>query len=128
MKRKRVIYFILIIITMILGILSRKSGQYLPDVIAKYSGDTLWSLMVYLGIGFIFPKMNIKHIFILTLMFSYTIEISQLYQAAWINNIRNTTLGALILGHGFLFSDLVCYTVGITIGGISEIIYLKEKM
>ena len=47
------------------------------------------------------------------LLFSYCIEISQLYQAGWINAIRGTTLGALVLGHGFLWSDMVCYTVGV---------------
>ena len=47
------------------------------------------------------------------LSFSYCIEISQLYQADWINAIRGTTLGALVLGHGFLWSDILCYTVGV---------------
>ncbi len=47
------------------------------------------------------------------LSFAYLIEVSQLYQANWIVAIRNTTLGSLVLGHGFLWSDLVCYTVGI---------------
>ncbi|WP_347030238.1 DUF2809 domain-containing protein, partial [Bacteroides intestinalis] len=45
-------------------------------------------------------------------LFSYCIEISQLYQADWANIVRSTTLGALIFGHGFLWSDMICYTVG----------------
>ena len=34
------------------------------------------------------------------------VEESQLYHASWIDSIRGTTLGALVLGHGFLWSDL----------------------
>ena len=59
--------------------------------------------------------------------FSYLIEISQLYQGEWINSIRDTTLGALILGHGFLFSDLICYTIGILIGVVIEYLYFYKK-
>ena len=32
------------------------------------------------------------------LLFSYAIEFSQLYQAEWINALRHTALGGLVLG------------------------------
>lgn len=123
MKRKRVLYFILIITVMILGIASRKYGEYLPEVISKYSGDILWALMVYLGFGFLLSKTSIKSIALISLIFSFGIEISQLYNSAWINTIRETTIGALVLGHGFLFSDLLCYTIGVLIGLTFEYFY-----
>ena len=50
------------------------------------------------------------------LSFSYLIEVSQLYHAPWIDSIRATTLGGLVLGFGFLWSDIACYTVGVTLG------------
>ena len=59
------------------------------------------------------------------IILSYSIEISQLYHAAWIDAIRNTTLGGLILGFGFLWSDLVCYTIGIIVGAIIDIMINK---
>ena len=49
------------------------------------------------------------------------IEFSQLYQENWIIEIRNTTLGHLVLGQGFLWSDLLAYTFG------SIICYILEK-
>lgn len=127
MKRKRVMYLVLTITIVILGICSRKYGEYLPEVIEKYSGDMLWALMVYLGVGFLFSRSSIKCVAVISLIFSFTIEVSQLYQAEWINIIRDTTLGALILGHGFLFSDLVCYTTGILIGVAFEYLYFKNR-
>ena len=52
--------------------------------------------------------------------FSVAIELSQLYHAPWIDSIRQTTLGGLILGFGFLWSDLACYAAGVGVGIILE--------
>ncbi|WP_228107363.1 DUF2809 domain-containing protein [Terrisporobacter petrolearius] len=38
----------------------------------------------------------------------------------WINAIRKTTIGALVLGHGFLWMDLISYFIGITIAVIID--------
>ena len=69
--RKRILYFLLVIGVMILGICSRKYGDYLPGFINEYSGDILWALMVYLGFGFLFSKSPIKYIALISLIFSY---------------------------------------------------------
>ncbi|MFR9069047.1 MAG: DUF2809 domain-containing protein [Paraclostridium sp.] len=73
-----------------------------------------------LGFRFLFPKLNITKSLVLAFLFSFSIEISQLYQAQWINNIRNTIIGGLILGHGFLFEDLISYSIGIILGCIID--------
>ncbi len=44
---------------------------------------------------------------------AFAVECSQLYHAAWIDAIRANRIGALILGSDFLWSDLVCYAVGV---------------
>ena len=41
---------------------------------------------------------------------------SQLYHAPWIDAIRDTLPGALVLGYGFLWSDLACYAAGVALG------------
>lgn len=126
MKRCRLLYLILTIIVMILGLLSRKISG-LPKIIELYSGDILWALMVFLIIAFIFNKKSTIFIISWAIIFSYSIEISQLYHAPWIDAIRNTTLGGLILGFGFLWSDLICYTIGIIIGIIIEKLLNKKR-
>lgn len=126
MKRSRLLYLILTIIVMILGLLSRKISG-LPKIIELYSGDILWALMVFLIIAFIFNKKSTIFIISWAIIFSYSIEISQLYHAPWIDSIRNTTLGGLILGFGFLWSDLICYTIGIIIGIIIEKLLNKKR-
>lgn len=62
----------------------------------------------------------------LALAFSFCIEISQLYQAHWINAIRQTRLGGLVLGHGFLWGDLVSYTLGVAGGMVAEWAVMKR--
>ena len=127
MKRNRLLYLILTIIVMVLGLLSRKISG-LPKIIELYSGDILWALMVFLLFAFLFNKKSTIFIISWAIIFSYSIEISQLYHAPWIDAIRNTVLGGLILGFGFLWSDLVCYTIGIIIGIIIDIMINKTNI
>ncbi|MFJ8414404.1 ribosomal maturation YjgA family protein [Bacillus paramycoides] len=125
-KRNRILYAIFTIIVIVLGLSSRKFAYALPDILNAYLGDALWALMIFTGFGFLFPKIETKKIAIISLIFCYGIEISQLYHAEWIDSIRATTLGGLVLGYGFLWSDLVAYTIGIGVGMLCEFM-LREK-
>ncbi len=118
--KNRIRYFIITIIIMFMGLLSRKFMFIFPRNIAPFIGDMLWAMMVYFGFRFLFPKLNITKSLVLAFLFSFSIEISQLYQAEWINNIRNTIIGGLILGHGFLFEDLISYSIGIILGCVVD--------
>jgi len=97
-----------------LGLLSRK----LP--VPLWIGDGLWALMVYLIVRILFINAPVGKVAIISLLFSFGIEFSQLYQAPWINAIRQTLPGRLILGQGFLWSDLLAYSIGIGIGTLAD--------
>ena len=114
MNRKS--YFFLFVFTIFLGLSSRKFAIIFPEFINLYLGDALWALMVYWLVRFIKPSLKIINTSFIALIFSYSIEVSQLYHANWIDVIRKTTLGGLILGFGFLWSDMLAYTIGILIG------------
>ena len=114
----RFCYLALWVLIVILGLGSRTYGDYLPSFVATYAGDTLWAAMVYWGISF--PLTRLLRRVTIALLFSYCIEVSQLYQSDWINAIRGTTLGALILGHGFLWSDMLCYTIGVGLAALTD--------
>ena len=115
-RRNPLVQIILIALACLLGIGSRRCAQCLPGFIAAYAGDTLWALAAFLGFGLILPRVSTRTIAMLALAFSVAIELSQLYHAPWIDSIRQTTLGGLILGFGFLWSDLACYAVGVGLG------------
>ena len=108
------------VITIIFGLLSRSEFVVLPDFLITYLGDTLWALMVFWIACVIFPNKDFKLLATISLLFSFGIEFTQLYHAPWLDDIRNTTLGGLVLGFGFKLSDLICYTVGIAFGVIAD--------
>lgn len=112
---KRIKYLIITFIVMVMGLLSRKFMFIFPKTIAPFVGDMLWATMIYFGFRFVFLRLKLKENLILSIIFCFGIEISQLYQTNWLNDIRNTTLGGLVLGHGFLWMDLISYSIGIVI-------------
>lgn len=118
--RDRKKYSVLIIAVIILGLCSRKLGHFLPGFIKLYSGDTLWGLMVFLVTGFILKKEQVYKVALIAALFSIFIETSQLYHSAWIDALRNTLIGGLVLGYGFLWSDIICYILGISLGVVFE--------
>lgn len=105
-------YGIIVLITIVAGLLSRKFMFIFPKSIAPYIGDAIWASMIYFIIRTVIPNLKIINVAFIAIIVSYSIEISQLYQADWINNIRNTSLGGLVLGHGFLYEDLIAYLIG----------------
>nr|WP_088328279.1 DUF2809 domain-containing protein [Bacillus cereus] len=125
-KRNRLLYATFTILVIILGLSSRKFAFALPTLLNDYLDDALWALMIFIGFGFLFPKIETKKLAFISLMFCYGIEVSQLYHAEWIDSIRATTLGGLVLGYGFLWSDLVAYTIGVGIGFLFELILRKK--
>lgn len=106
---------------MLAGLASRRFRQHLPSFIGAYSGDVLWALMLFLVVGFSLADRSLVHRCIISLVLAFAVEVSQLYHAPWIDGIRSTTLGGLVLGFGFLWSDLVCYLVGIVAGALIEL-------
>jgi Protein of unknown function (DUF2809) len=117
---KRLHYFLVTTATLLTGYFSRQNteeGTFIHD----YAGDALWAGMIYFGFRFLLPKAPLKTSVLYTLLFTYCIEISQLYQADWINAIRHTKLGGLVLGFGFLWSDLLMYTIGILLAFLLDV-------
>lgn len=120
-KRNRPAYAILIAIVIAAGLASRSGyASLLPSPFGIYGGDVLWALNVFLVLGFAFAETPTWKLALATLVISYAVEFSQFYQDDWINRIRQTLPGRLLLGSGFLKSDLVCYTIGVAIGAAAE--------
>ena len=125
--KRRAVYFALTLVVIVLGLASRRFGAQLPPFVAAYSGDTLWALAAFLGLSTLVPGVSLRWRAVIALGFSFAIEISQLYHAPWIDSIRATTIGGLILGFGFLWSDLACYTVGVITGALGETVLRRRS-
>jgi len=111
--RSRVAYAIALAVVVAAGLGSRVFGPSLPAVVATYAGDTLYATMVFVGLGILASRWSTTRLAVTALASSCAIEVSQLYHEPWIDVIRNTRPGALVLGYGFLWSDLACYVAGV---------------
>jgi len=125
-KRDAFTYCCLVITVMILGLSTRHFSFYFPSWINLYLGDALWALMVFFLWGLLFRTRQTSWITLRALLFTFSIEVSQLYQSQWINSLRTTRLGGLILGYGFLWSDLIAYSIGIGVGVLFERVMLSH--
>lgn len=126
--RSRIVYIIAVAFVIILGLSSRLFSHLLPVFIGDNVGDMLWAMMVYFGFRFLFVGKSMNVAMLLSILFSFGIEFSQLYQEEWIIQLRNTMIGALILGKGFLLIDLVRYAVGILVGVLLDKRLIKKKI
>ena len=129
LPRSRPIYFVAILVVITLGLLSRRFPQCLPVALGKTPGDALWALMVFLGFGCVFRRASTGVVALAALVFSFAIEFSQLYHAPWIDTVRATLPGRLVLGSGFAWGDLAAYAAGILVGALTEraILRLLQK-
>lgn len=122
MRRSRLAYAGWVAAVIVAGLASRSPRtSFLPDFVTIYAGDTLWALMVFLILGFLFPGARTAVLAGAALGLSFAVEFSQLCEADWLNRIRATRIGALALGKGWVVTDLLCYAVGVGIGLMGEI-------
>lgn len=121
MKKPRLLYAALIFSFIITGLLSRRIS-----IIPLSTGDVLWAMMVFFIIRFLFVSSNISAIVFSGLAICFLIETSQLYQEEWINQIRQTIPGKLILGQGFLWSDILAYVAGIALASSIDFLLRRQ--
>jgi hypothetical protein len=81
-------------------------------VSGTYGGDAAWAMAACAGWRFLRPAANVSMIAGPALLTAFSVEISQLVRVEWLDTIRSTRLGTLLLGRGFLWSDLLVYSVG----------------
>lgn len=92
----------------------------MPDFVKAYAGDTLWALMVFLALGLLFPGARTAVLAGSALGISFAVEFSQLCEMDWLNRLRANRFAALVLGKGWVATDLLCYAVGIGIGVVGD--------
>jgi len=123
-NRNRIIYALFIIVIIGIGLVSR--ADFIPKLIYPYLGDVLYALMIYFIIGFLFPRFRSLKVALISIVICFIIELSQLFEPDWIIEIRRNKLGGLILGYGFLWSDLISYIIGGVMGLGLEYLAFKK--
>jgi hypothetical protein len=112
-SRHRLTYFALAALTIGCGLATRPLRGVIGVLPAKYLGDALYAVLVYLLVAAVWRSASSIRIATIALLLCFAVEFSQLYHPVWLDNIRRTTLGLLVLGWVFNWPDLVAYTVGV---------------
>jgi hypothetical protein len=107
---------ILIGATIPLGLMSRMKSLPMPNVVRLYGGDTLSATCIFFGVSFLAPRKPIATGGSIGLFICVLIELQQLLRFRWLVRLRDDTAMGILLGHGFLWSDIALYAVGTLIG------------
>ncbi|PSB51800.1 DUF2809 domain-containing protein [Chamaesiphon polymorphus] len=113
--RKRLLFLVNILAIFPLGYLIRFSPS-LPESIRDPGGSIAYQIVWILLVLFIYPVAHRRLTAICVCAGSCALEFLQLYQPPWLQAIRATLPGRLILGTTFLWSDLPVYFVGAYLG------------
>lgn len=116
LRRRRLGYLALAAATTLLGLASRRYAAWLPAWVLLYAGDALWALLVYWLVRVLRPAAAAGRAALLAGGWALATELSQLATWPWLVALRHTWWGKLVLGQGFLASDLLCYALGIGLG------------
>jgi hypothetical protein len=124
--RPRPAWLALVVVVSLLGLGSRRFGRFLPRFVAAYAGDTLWALAAFLTLGLIRPRAPTGRVAAAALAVAALVEVGQLHKPPWLEAIRRTTLGGLLLGFDFAPSDLACYAAGVALGAAGEALWRRS--
>ena len=109
-RKLRICYLSGTVVLIALGLLSRRV-KFVPSA----CGDALWAMMVYCCFRIVLIRKPMIISAVAALIASFAVEFSQMLTPDWLVKIRSTFLGHMLLGQGFLWSDLLAYTIGIAV-------------
>jgi len=111
--RSRSLYALLTVVTIVVGLASRRFDSWLPVPLHKNTGDVLWGVMVFWLAALLFPSRSTPFLTILSALYAIAIECSKRLHFPWLMAFRATTAGHLIFGAVFSWADLLDYAIGI---------------
>lgn len=112
MWKRRIVYFLLFVFCTWLALATRLHKEYFHPLIVTYGGDIIWAGMFLFLLRIFFTKTTLWKLVLFNYLLGVADECSQLITAPWFVAIRQTKLGKLMLGVGFVWSDLMCYAIG----------------
>lgn len=125
-QRNRWPYITAAVLLLVAALPARLVPGFYPPFVVLYVGDFLWAMMLYLVVVILFPAQAGWKLAAFLLPLCYLVEISQLYQADWANRLRHIPGVGLLLGYGFLWSDMLAYTLGVGAGLLLDQLLLRR--
>ena len=114
-QRRRLRYLVLAIGTIAVGLIVHRAGGMLPPALRDILGDALWAMMIVWWMGAAAPRSRLRTRGVAALAICVAVEISQRYHSPFLDGLRRTLPGHLVLGNGYDPRDLVSYAVGVVV-------------
>jgi hypothetical protein len=111
--RARLRYGIIAILTAAVGMAVHLHAGWLPHAIHDMLGDALWAATVYWMVSVAVPRARRRWRLIAALGICIVVELSQLWHPQWLDSVRDTLAGHLLLGSDFDPRDLLAYAIGV---------------
>lgn len=105
----------------------RADSDTVIGFITTYLGDMLWAVMFFFLFAATFIKAGTYKLGLLTLGFTLTIEISQLYRGEPLASLRGFPPTRFLLGTNFLWSDVACLLVGTTLATALHLVINRNR-
>ena len=122
--RTRLPYLALALLTIVLGLAVHLRGGWITPDARDVLGDGLWAAMIAWWVGAIVPGASLRTRLAVALGVCFAVETSQLYHAPWIDALRGTRVGHLVLGSDFDARDLLAYSLGVlTAAAIERLVW-----
>lgn len=126
LARKRLWVAVALAGTIALGLLSRRYP--LPGIFAEYTGDALFASAAFAGLALLFAGVRTRSLAITAFVLSASVEFSQLLSWPWLDDLRSTLFGRLVLGSGFKWPDMVAYLLGAMAAAAVDLALRKRRV
>ena len=114
-SQRRLRYLVLAIGTIAVGLTVHLGASVLPPAIRDVVGDALWAMMIVWWLGVAAPRLSLRMRGLAALAVCVGVEFSQRYHAPWLDALRRTLPGQLVLGSGYDPRDLLAYAAGVVV-------------
>ena len=108
------------VIAAAVGLISRMSWLNQIPILPVYAGDACWAMAAYAVIRLIVPEGSIARVAIAAILAAWIVELTQLIRFQWLDEARAETMLGLLIGRGFVWSDLLVYVVGVGFAAMIE--------
>jgi hypothetical protein len=123
--QQRLKYVGLGVVTLFAGLTVRFVPLGLPWFVVKYGGSTMWALMVYWVLAFIWPKSRVGWLVLAAGVIATLVELQRLYHSPALDAFRHSLAGILLLGNFFSLRDIVAYWLAIAVGAMVDGVWVR---
>ncbi len=99
-----------------LGLVSKVYSGWGSAWVEGYLGDILFEMAWIFFIACLWPRVSAKHLSLWVFGLTSGVEVLQLWQPPWLQAIRATLAGKLLLGSTFVWGDFFYYALGCLLG------------